>query len=87
MRGRAATAENVEIDPNRTLDIERGRANSHDESFIQQPSHDCESDDRNAAQCRLARLIASDRAPTKTRLNAQVASRLNQLCDTNLRPR
>ena len=39
------------------------------------------------AHCRLARLNASDRAPTKTRLKAQVASRLNQLRDTNLRPR
>ena len=34
-----------------------------------------------------ARLIASARAPTKMRLTAQVASRLNQLLDTNLRPR
>jgi hypothetical protein len=41
----------------------------------------------DAAQCRLARVIASDRAPTKMRLKAQVASRLNQLRDTNLRPR
>ena len=44
-------------------------------------------DDRNAAQCRFAMPIASDRAPTKTRVKAQVASRLNQLRDTNLRPR
>jgi hypothetical protein len=43
--------------------------------------------DHNVAPCPLARLITSDRAPTKTRLKAQVASRLNQLCDTNLRPR
>jgi hypothetical protein len=43
--------------------------------------------DREAAQCWLARLITSDRAPTKMRLKAQVVSRLNQLCDTNLRPR
>src|SRR6266511_542052 len=42
---------------------------------------------RHAAQCWLARLITSDRAPTKTRLTAQAASRLNQLRDTNLRPR
>ena len=41
----------------------------------------------DASQCRFARLIASDRAPTKTRLKAQVASRLNQLRDTNLRPK
>jgi hypothetical protein len=38
-------------------------------------------------QCRLARLIESDRAPTNIRLTAQVASRLNQLRETNLRPR
>jgi hypothetical protein len=44
-------------------------------------------DDRNAAQCRFAMLIASDRAPTKTRVKAHVASRLNQFRDTNLRPR
>ena len=31
--------------------------------------------DRNAVQCSLARLIASDRMPTKTRLKAQVASK------------
>jgi hypothetical protein len=43
--------------------------------------------DRNVAQYRLARLIASDRVPTKMRLKAQVASRLNQLRDTNLRPK
>jgi hypothetical protein len=42
---------------------------------------------RNAAHCRLAKVNARDRAPTKTRLKAQVASRLNQLRDTNLRPR
>jgi hypothetical protein len=42
------------------------------------------SSERDAAHCRLARLIANDRAPTKTRLKAQVASRLNQLRDTNL---
>jgi hypothetical protein len=41
----------------------------------------------NAAQCQLAKLITSDRAPAKTRLKAQVASRLNQLRDTNLRPK
>jgi hypothetical protein len=28
----------------------------------------------HAVQCRLARLIASDKVPTKTRLTAQVAS-------------
>jgi hypothetical protein len=39
------------------------------------------------AQCRLARLITSERAPTNMRLKAQVASKLNQLRDTNLRPR
>jgi len=44
-------------------------------------------DKKRLAQCRLARLIASERAPTNTRLEAQVASKLNQLCDTNLRPR
>jgi hypothetical protein len=42
--------------------------------------------DRNAAHW-LARVITSDRAPTKMRLKAQVVSRLNQLRDTNLRPR
>ena len=40
-----------------------------------------------ATQCRLPMLIARDIAPTRTRLKAQVASRLNQLRDTNLRPR
>jgi hypothetical protein len=40
-----------------------------------------------AAQCWFARMIASERAPTRMRLTAQVASRLNQLRDTNLRPR
>ena len=44
-------------------------------------------DKNRPAQCRLARLIASERAPTNMRLKAQVASRLNQLRDTNLRPR
>ena len=43
--------------------------------------------DRDADQCWLAILITSDRAPTKMRLKAQVVSRLNQLRDTNLRPR
>jgi hypothetical protein len=43
--------------------------------------------DRSAAHCRLAKMNASDRAPTKARLKAQVASRLNQLRETNLRPR
>ena len=40
-----------------------------------------------ATQYRLTRLIASERAPTNMRLKAHVASRLNQLRDTNLRPR
>lgn len=43
--------------------------------------------ERSAGQGPLDKLNASDRAPTKTRLNAQVASRLNQLRDTNLRPK
>ena len=34
-----------------------------------------------------ARMIASERALTRIRLTAQVASKLNQLRDTNLRPR
>ena len=34
-----------------------------------------------------AKLIESERAPTNIKLKAQVASRLNQLRDTNLRPR
>src|SRR6516162_11491140 len=51
------------------------------------PWNSANRDECNAAQCRLARLIASDRAPTKTRLKAQVASRLNQLRDTNIRPK
>jgi hypothetical protein len=38
-------------------------------------------------QCSFARMITSERVPTKMRLRAQVASRLNQLRDTNLRPR
>jgi hypothetical protein len=33
------------------------------------------------------RLNVSESAPTRARLRAQVASRLNQLRDTNLRPR
>ena len=41
----------------------------------------------DGVQCWLARLITSDKAPTKMRLKAQVVSRLNQLRDTNLRPR
>jgi hypothetical protein len=40
-----------------------------------------------AAQCSFARMIASERAPTRMRLTAQVTSRLNQLRDTNLSPR
>jgi hypothetical protein len=42
---------------------------------------------RHAPQWRLVRLIASARAPTRIKLTAQIASRLNQLRDTNLRPR
>src|SRR6266852_5673514 len=42
---------------------------------------------KKPAQFRLARLIASERAPTNMKLKAQAASRLNQLRDTNLRPR
>jgi hypothetical protein len=38
-------------------------------------------------QCRLAKLHVSERAPTIMRLTAQVASRLNQLRDTKVRPR
>ena len=36
------------------------------------------TDKKRPAQCRLAGLIASERAPTNMRLKAQVASRLNQ---------
>ena len=43
--------------------------------------------ERDAAQCWRARLITNDRAPTKIRLKAHVVSKLNQLRDTNLRPR
>src|SRR5215203_6054068 len=43
--------------------------------------------DRDAPQCRLARLIASERVPTTMRPKTHVASRLNQLRDTNLRPK
>jgi NADPH-dependent 2,4-dienoyl-CoA reductase/sulfur reductase-like enzyme len=43
--------------------------------------------DRDAGQWRLGKLTASDSAPTRMRLKAQVALRLNQLCDTNLRPK
>jgi hypothetical protein len=43
--------------------------------------------DCRATQRGPTRLIASDSVPTKTRLKAQLASRLNQLHDTNLRPR
>ena len=42
---------------------------------------------RHAPQCRLVRMIPSDRAPTRMRLMAQIRSRLNQLRDTSLRPR
>jgi hypothetical protein len=44
-------------------------------------------DKKMLPQCRLASLITSERAPTNMRLKAQVASKLNQLRDTNLRPR
>lgn len=47
----------------------------------------CGQDEQNVAQRPFARLKTSDRAPTRTRLAAQVASRLNQLRDTNLTPR
>jgi hypothetical protein len=40
-----------------------------------------------AVQCGSARHKASERAPTKRRLTAQVASKLNQLRDTNFSPR
>ena len=43
--------------------------------------------ERDAAQCWRVRLITNDRAPTKIRLKAHVVSKLNQLRDTNLRPR
>jgi hypothetical protein len=43
--------------------------------------------DRNEVQRGSARHNASERAPTKTRLPAQVASKLNQLRDTNFSPR
>jgi hypothetical protein len=40
-----------------------------------------------AFQCESARQNANDRAPTNTSVTAQVASRLNQLRDTNFSPR
>ena len=40
-----------------------------------------------AFQCKSATQNASERAPTKTRLMAQTAFRLNQLRDTNFSPR
>ena len=40
-----------------------------------------------AHQCGPTRQNASETAPTRTRLTAQVASRLNQLRATNFRPR
>ena len=43
--------------------------------------------DRDAVQRRSARQMASERAPTKRRLTAQVASKLNQLRDTNFSPK
>ena len=46
-----------------------------------------EPEGSQAAQVQLAKVITSDRAPTKTKLEAQVASKLNQLRDTNFRPR
>ena len=42
---------------------------------------------RLPAQCRVARMIDSERAPTNMRLEAQTASRLNQLRDRNFSPR
>ena len=45
------------------------------------------ADDGSAGQGPLDKLNASDRAPTRMRLRAQIASRLNQLRDKNLRPR
>src|SRR5262249_18942726 len=66
-------------------DADCGRVISQEAGSYRRPSHDGESEG-NAAHGRLARLIARDRAPTKMRLKAQVASRLNQLRDTNLRP-
>ena len=47
----------------------------------------CSQNDNSGDQCRLARPIANERAPTSMRLKAQVASRLNQLRATNLSPR
>jgi hypothetical protein len=40
-----------------------------------------------ALQCKPTRQTANETAPTKTSVMAQVASRLNQLRDTNLSPR
>src|SRR5215831_12551069 len=42
---------------------------------------------RQSAGVLAQKLKASESAPTKMRLRAQMASRLNQLRDTNLRPR
>ena len=61
--------------------------NFHGIIFPEIPQIGANRDECSVAQCRPARLIASDRAPTKTRLKAQLASRLNQLRDKNLRPK
>jgi hypothetical protein len=45
------------------------------------------ANDRNTVQFGTSRENASEIVPTKTRLTAQVPSRLNQLCDTNFSPR
>ena len=55
-----------------------------------EPAHACiatKAQRYDATQYRPAKLIESERAPTNIKLKAQVASRLNQLRDTNLRPR
>ena len=43
--------------------------------------------DRDAVQRGSARQMASEKEPTKRRLTAQVASKLNQLRDTNFSPK
>ena len=40
-----------------------------------------------SSQCRYERLNPNESAPIRTRLRAHTVSRLNQLRDTNLRPR
>lgn len=45
------------------------------------------SSDQIARQCIVSRLNANEIAPTRTRLAAQTASKLNQLRDTNFSPR